>query len=313
MSKAKKLEDLKKIAVICGGRSSERSVSLRSGKACYEAIVKLGYEAILVDIQGRNEVVEILDWKPDLAFLTTHGEGGEDGTIQGLLEWLDIPYTGSGVKASALCMDKYASKLLLKEYAIPLTEIKVWDSGINFKKICEQWNCDALFVKPRWGGSSLGNKILRSQNDIDHFDDSEFKYVVEPFFKGREMTVGFIADENGWKALPILELVPEGEYYDYESKYTAGKTQFILPANLSKSEEDEMISIGEKCLDVCGVSCYARVDFLISKEKMVVLEINTLPGMTATSDVPAQAKSNGISFEKLVEILLNSVFNSSDL
>ncbi len=308
MSKAKKLEDVKKIAVICGGRSSERSVSLRSGKACHEAIMNLGYETRLIDIQGSGEVAEMLEWKPDLAFLTTHGEGGEDGTIQGLLEWLETPYTGSNVKASALCMDKYASKLVLKEYGVPLTNISIWNNSADFSDKCREWQCDALFVKPRWGGSSLGNRILKTQADADRFDDGEDEYVVEPFFKGREMTVGYIADKNKWSAFPILELVPEGEYYDYDSKYTEGKTKFILPANLSAKEEREMVAIGEKCLDACGVSCYARVDFLISEDKMVVLEINTLPGMTSTSDVPAQARSDGISFEELVKLLISSVF-----
>ncbi|MBF0196111.1 MAG: D-alanine--D-alanine ligase [Planctomycetes bacterium] len=295
-----------KIAVLAGGISPEREVSLRSGKACFDALKRLNQEAVFIDFQGREQLNELLTFSPDLALLTTHGCGGEDGAIQGMLDWLQIPYTGSGLAASALCMDKYLSKLIYRETKLRTAPFCLYESDLNFQALCDAWSCSALFIKPRWGGSSIGAKKINSAEEFSELKIEKGQALLEAFVAGREITVGYLQQGEGWTVLPALELRSKNEFYDYEAKYTKGMTEFILPAPLEAMQKQEIEDAGLKAIEACGVSAYCRVDFLLNEEGAHIMEINTLPGMTETSDLPAQAKHVGMSFDELVNCLVKS-------
>lgn len=299
------------VCVLSGGRSPERDISLRSGKACANALRTLGHTVRELDFKGGQEIKELLRQPPEVAFVVLHGSLGEDGCVQGLLEWCDIPYTGSGPAASALCMDKWLSKLMFKSAQLPVASGLLNPLGANFKDLCERWSCTELFKKPRNGGSSVDTGPLKNQHDMDAVDFSKESYLLEPAIKGREFTLSFLQEKSGWRQLPILELRPtQGDFYDLHCKYTPGGTQFILPAELDLAQSTHMQSLGERALNACGVRGYARVDMLLNEQGPVIMEINTLPGMTETSDLPAQAKAAGISFEELTQFILNSALSS---
>lgn len=297
---------LRRILVLSGGQSDEREVSLRSGKACEEALNELGFEVENIDFQGPESVPAILAFKADLVFLTTHGGRGEDGTLQGLLDCLEIPYVGSGVHASALCMDKYLTKLLLKNFQLPTSKVCLYEDASSFQSLCAAWQCSALFIKPRHGGSSIGAKIIKTEKDWNEIVVKE-ACIVEPYLMGREITLGWIQKEKEWEMLPTLELKPKNTFYDYEAKYTKGLTEFIVPAELSTEELEELENISRQVVERCEVEGIARVDFLLTEAGPYILEVNTLPGMTELSDVPAQAKAAGWSFPQLVKTLVESV------
>lgn len=292
------------VVVLAGGISSEREIALRSGANCFEALCRLGYQSQLIDFKGRESVLQLIEMSPDAVFLMTHGEGGEDGAIQGLLDWLKLPYTGSGRKASALCMDKYASKWVLQKGGCPVAPATMWSPQLGLKQLKEEWSCEALFAKPRYGGSSVDTHLVREAELMKRLSPN---HLIEPYLPGKEVTVGFIEETSGWKCLPMLELRPKKEFYDFEAKYTEGMTEFILPAEISSEEESLLQSLGERALTLTGVQGFGRVDFLLHEKGCVVMEINTLPGMTNTSDLPAQAKTAGIAYDQLVEKILHSM------
>lgn len=301
----------KKIIVVCGWTSREREVSLRSGKKIYEALLKKGYNAILVDPKEDG-------WEPvlkgDVVFIALHGKPGEDGTVQGLLETFNIPYTGSGILASSLAMNKVASKKIFIASGIPTPMYINLNSneGINdfISRVLETIGLP-LIVKPVSEGSSIGVSIIREEKDlepiikdtIDKFGD----IFVEKYIEGREITVGVLEIDGELIALPILELVPKKEFYDYNAKYTAGMTDFIIPARMDEEKyklAQELALLAHKALGCVG---FSRVDFVTDKyDNPYVLEVNTIPGMTDLSDLPAMAKAYGIEYEDLVEIMLYS-------
>jgi len=313
MVKTAKKREIKKlkIAVLCGGRSSEREVSLRSGKNVYESLKKQKFNAVMMDIDG-DLISKLKKNKIDVAFIVLHGKYGEDGTIQGLLEIAGIPYTGSGVLASALAMNKVASKRIFEAMGIPtpkFIEVKA-DKGIEeeaarIKRIFPF----PMVIKPLCEGSSMGVSIVKNPEDfektlfttVDKFGDA----FVEEYIKGREITVGILGEEP----LPILELVPKSDFYDFESKYTEGGTQFIIPARLSPplyKKAQEVAVLAHKALGCRGVS---RVDMIVASNHIpYVHDVNTIPGMTNQSDLPAEAKHAGISFDELVVRILESAF-----
>jgi D-alanine-D-alanine ligase len=305
----------KRIAVIMGGRSGEREVSLRSGKRVLGSLKSQGFNAISLD--GDEKLIDnIKKKKIDIAYIMLHGKFGEDGTVQGLLEHYGIPYTGSKILASALAMNKVASKRIFEATGIPTPKYITIDNEISIKKQCEKIKRIfpfPLVVKPVSEGSSLGISIIKEEEKLERaVSDTIDKYkdvFVEEYIKGREVTVGIIGKGGELTALPILELRPKAEFYDYESKYSEGGTQFVLPAKLPKDlyrHTQDTALAAHKALGCYGVS---RVDIIVSgSHTPFVHEVNTIPGMTDKSDLPAEAECAGISFDELVVKILESAY-----
>ncbi len=300
----------RKIGVLCGGLSNERDVSLRSGKNCLEALKRLGYQnAELVDVD-RNIAETLKQKNIEIAYIALHGKYGEDGCIQGLLEILGIPYTGSGVQASSVAMDKAVTKNILKTYKIPVIDsITVYLS----KDLCNfNSNLDyPVMVKPLSEGSSIGmTKVNQPQDLIEAVDEAaKFKtgVMIEKYINGKSLTVGVLDLPNDTIATPILEFKTKTEWYDYEAKYTEGMTQFILPAEINDNLTKNIQNLSIDVHKIIGAKGMSRVDFIIDENNNpFVIEINTIPGMTDLSDLPAQANSMGISYDNLVAIILNS-------
>ncbi|MBU0630847.1 MAG: D-alanine--D-alanine ligase [Candidatus Margulisbacteria bacterium] len=304
-----------KIAVLCGGRSRERDVSLRSGKRVFESLKSQGYNVIKLDLTD-NLAADLKKNNIDLVYNILHGEFGEDGAVQGLLELAGIPYTGSKVLASALAMNKLAAKRLFDAANIPTPRYLPIDRETDVKT--EAAKIRRIFpfplvIKPISEGSSFGVAILKNGEGLEGVlvkSIKEYKELfVEEFIKGKEITVGIIGTGENVQALPILELVPKKEFYDFEAKYTTGLTEFIIPARLPDPlyrQAQEIALAAHKVLGCYGVS---RVDMIVSHDQIpYVTEVNSLPGMTEHSDLPAEAKSAGISFDQLVEKILESAF-----
>jgi D-alanine-D-alanine ligase len=310
-----------RIAVLDGGWSSEREISLRSGRNCLAALKRLGYEnAQEIDVD-KNIGAVLTEKKIEVAFLALHGKPGEDGTIQGLLELMQIPYTGSGVLASALAMSKPLTKQVLQAHKIPSAETVIIDQheAKNFKEIAGSIKWTPVMVKPLAEGSSVGvSKVDDPAVLVSTVEQVITKFggaIVEQYIKGQEITVGVLeesgANKNGkgiW-ALPILELRPKSKagFYDFEAKYTKGMTDFILPAEITPTAEKAAHEAAIRTFKAMQCSGYARVDMIVdANDRPHVLEVNTLPGMTDTSDLPAMAEVAGISYDQLVERILFS-------
>ncbi|HEY9790156.1 MAG TPA: D-alanine--D-alanine ligase [Candidatus Obscuribacterales bacterium] len=310
-----------RIAVLDGGWSNEREISLRSGRNCLAALKRLGYEnAQEIDVD-KNIGAVLTQKNIEVAFLALHGKPGEDGTIQGLLELMQIPYTGSGVLASALAMSKPLTKQVLQAHKIPSAETVIIDQheAKNFKEIAGSINWMPVMVKPLAEGSSVGvSKVDDLSALVATVEETITKFggaIVEKYIKGQEITVGVLEEsgpnKNGkgiW-ALPILELRPKSKagFYDFEAKYTKGMTDFILPAEISASATEAAHAVAIRTFKAMQCSGYARVDMIVdASEQPHVLEVNTLPGMTDTSDLPAMAEVAGISYDQLVERILFS-------
>ncbi len=306
MSKQKKYKN-SKVVVIAGGVSSEREISLRSGRGCFGSLDRLGYNVSLLDLETIDQLTSLTESDEiDVAFLCTHGAFGEDGKLQSVLEWLKIPYTGSRVLPSALCMNKYLTRQILKASNIPVAK------GDLLNHIDRSELKFPVMVKPIEGGSSIGVSKINSQSELKDlilkYAASLNEWLVEEFVKGREITVSLLQVGGELKVLPILELKSKNEFYDLEAKYTKGITDFILPAPLEDKLKKKIESIALQAFQSAGCSGYARVDMIIPEEKIspIVLEINTLPGMTETSDLPAQAQEANITYDELVEIMLET-------
>lgn len=321
------------ILVLCGGKSSEREVSLRSGKNVFQALKTLAYKNVsMIDFDGPDVLKKIIDLKIskklDLVFLTTHGSYGEDGCIQGFLELLDVPYTGSGVEASANCMNKIRTKEILKSLGLNvLPTIRINDLELfSFQKF--NLSEDSSFIlKASAEGSSRGITKHENLKDLKEYIKTHIQtldydtFFIEPFIKGKELTASILElpsenislshphvySENTILSLPLLELRSKNAFYDYEAKYTSGMTDFILPADLESNLEKFIHKLAINAF--IGLSCknFSRVDFIIDKNSTPwILEINTLPGMTETSDMPAQAKEAGIEFNDLILKIISS-------
>ena len=309
----KKLNKESKIAVLCGGMSAERDVSLRSGKNVFNALIELGYKnAELVDVD-RNIAKVLSEGRFEYAFNVLHGRYGEDGCIQGLLEIAGIKYTGCKVKSSAICMDKETTKNILASHAIPLIS-SVCVSDESELEQCVKGLDYPLMVKPVKEGSSIGmSKVDNLQELKDAFklaQKSDKKILIEEYYQGKSATVGVLQRKVNGKletfATPILGFETKTQWYDYEAKYTEGLTKFILPADFDENMTKEIQNIAIKSFEACECSGLARVDFLVYKDTPYVLEINTNPGMTDLSDLPAQANHMGIDYNSLVELILKT-------
>lgn len=290
-----------RVAVIMGGRSAEREVSLRTGAAVAEALRRRGREVVEVD-GGRDLARRLAELRPDAAFIALHGRWGEDGTVQGLLECLDIPYTGSGVLASAVAMDKAVSKVLFRAFGVPTPDFQVLapEAPIDDLDLTPP-----LVAKPLREGSTLGVAIARQPEEVPTALAAARQYgteiLLERFVEGREVTLGVLDGSP----LPLVEVVPDKGFYDYESKYTPGRTQYLCPAPLTEDLAAEATRAGCAAYRALGCSGAARVDLILDREERPwVLEVNTIPGMTPTSLLPKAAAAAGMDFEELVARIL---------
>ena len=301
----------KKILVVMGGTSSEREISLMSGEAVYSALADLNYN-VEKFILNKDNAFEIGEKKPDLCVIMLHGKGGEDGAIQGMLELMNIPYTGSGLTASANCMNKILTKKLISLENIPTPEYAVIKKGEDVDAFTEKLLSEfdfPLVVKAPCQGSSVGVEIVKNRKELILAIENNINYdgeiLIERFIKGTELTVPVMQDGGNCIALPIVEIVSENTFYDFESKYTAGMSHHIIPARIpdtaAKKIEEYAVS-AYKALNCSGV---ARIDFFIDENNNpYVIEINTIPGMTKTSLVPDSAAHFGLSFGALVEKII---------
>lgn len=300
----------KHVAVLLGGWNSEREVSLRSGEAAYQALINLGYQATKIDF-SREIFAQLQEIKPDVVFNALHGTYGEDGRIQGLLDILKIPYTHSGIEASVVGMDKILTQKVCADVGVKFARHEILVKGEEQKNKTKIQEIGRPFViKPISEGSSVGVEVILEDTDFD-FEKYSWqhgnKIIIESYIAGQELNVAVV---DG-KALGVLEVRPKKLFYDYECKYTAGMTDYIMPAQISDEKYQEAMRLAEKVHQAVGCSGLSRVEFILnSKEggdnQFYLLEINTHPGFTATSIVPKIAKYVGVSFENLVEFLVNS-------
>jgi D-alanine-D-alanine ligase len=301
----------KLIAVLLGGWNSEREVSLRSGEAAYNALIRLGYEVVKIDFD-RDVVAKLQEIKPDVVFNALHGQFGEDGRIQGLLDILNIPYTHSGIIPSAVSMDKILTKKICAAYGVKSPKfamIKKGDNEKNKKVLFEEIG-KPFVIKPINEGSSVGVEVILQNMPFD-LDSFEWKHgdamIVEKYIAGREVQVAIMND----KALGAIEVRPKKLFYDYECKYTPGMTDYIMPAEISPDKYNEVLDLALRCHKSVGCSGVSRIDFILNSKdggdnEFYFLEINTHPGFTPTSLVPKIAAYSGISFEEIVEYLVTS-------
>ena len=308
----------KTIAVIRGGKSAERKISLKTGKAILSALQTKGYQVVDVDPKD-NLHQQLHENEIDCAFIALHGRYGEDGTIQGFLEMEEIPYTGSGVLGSALAMDKVSSKRIFEQFGINTPEFMVLDKNTYQQqweevaaKVKEKLSFPVV-VKPALEGSSLGLSITKQADDLLADVKEAFKYdqqiLIEEYIAGKEITVAIIGTEN-LEALPVIEIKPKDGVYDFEAKYTKGATEFIIPANLENDVYQQAQEFSLQAHQVLNCQGVSRVDLRVNPEgKVSVLEVNTIPGMTETSLLPQAAAEKGISFPDLVEKILKLAVN----
>ena len=307
--KAKISKDTK-IGVLCGGMSSEKDVSMRSGKNCFEALKRLGYKNAELVVVDENIAQTLKDKKIEIAYIALHGKYGEDGCIQGLLEILKIPYTGCGVMASSICMNKeYTKRILATCPEIPLIKSTFVKKGENLQTKVANLQYP-LITKPVCEGSSFGMTKVNKPEELEKAYAEAVKFnndvLIEEFIDGYFVTVGVLENEDNTFATEILEIRTKTEWYDFDAKYTKGLSEFILPANLSAEATSHIKDLAVKSHITAGCSGVSRVDFMIKDEQPYLLEINTSPGMTDTSDLPAQSKVMGIDYDTLVLLILNS-------
>ncbi|MGI9953356.1 D-alanine--D-alanine ligase [Moorellaceae bacterium AZ2] len=304
-----------KIAVLMGGPSSEREISLKSGEAVYQALLSKGHEAYKLDL-APTTASELLASRPDLVFIALHGKPGEDGSVQGMLEVLGIPYTGSGVLASALTIDKIITKRLLQQANIPTAPFLVFTA-----KECRRGALSAtldqihrklglpVVVKAPTQGSTIGTYIVRSPEEMEtalagalQYDD---RVLVEKFLPGPEVTAAVLGNEVP-QVLPLIEIVSHTGFYDYRAKYTPGLSDHLIPPRLPQEVQEETIRLAAETYKLLGCRGFARVDFIVAGGRHPhVLEVNSVPGLTATSLVPDAARAAGYSFPDLIQKIVD--------
>ena len=296
-----------KIAVLLGGTSAEREVSLNSGKAVLEALLNQGYDAHPIDPKEYN----VANLKKDgfnRVFNILHGRGGEDGTMQGLLEQIGLPYTGCGVMASALTMDKMRTKMLWKAFGLPVADMEVVTretfAELDAQAVVEKLGLP-LMVKPSLEGSSVGLTKVKAVDELKSAVEYALKFdntiLIEEWLAGDELTVPVLDSQ----VLPAIRIVPEGEFYDYNAKYISDNTQYFCPAGLTSEREQELAILVKRAYDAVGCRGWSRIDVMCdAKGDFRLVEVNTNPGMTSHSLFPKSAESVGISFEQLVVKIL---------
>lgn len=294
----------KKIGVLMGGLSAEREVSLKTGAAILESLKRQRYQVVGIDV-GRDVCRQLQAENIEIAFLALHGRYGEDGAIQGVLEFLDIPYTGPGVLASSVAMNKLATKRFLESAAIPTPSYLV-AADKNAVSAAVQKLGYPLVVKPASEGSSLGISIVHSEADLKPAQEKAFSYdaeiLLEQYIPGREITAAVLEGEP----LPLIEIQPVSGFYDFQAKYTPGATNYLVPAPLPDQVTQVIQHLAVQSCRVTGCRSGAiRVDFRLDlNSKPFVIEINTIPGMTGTSLLPKAAQTAGINFDSLIVKIL---------
>jgi D-alanine-D-alanine ligase len=300
-----------RVAVLKGGRSLERGVSLKSGARVEDALDALGHQSIPLDV-GADLVERLRAERPEVAFIALHGPGGEDGTVQELLEILGIPYTGSGIAACGRCMDKVAAKHELREAGIPTPD---W-VAFNATAFRELGAADTLeeiegrlgfplVVKPAAQGSSLGVGFAPERERVPAALVAAFSYddrvLLERYVEGRELAVSVLGSDP----LPIVEALPrEEDFFNFEARYEIGRTEYVCPAALAEGETKEVHEVAWRTYEKLGCSGFARVDLILGTGGPQVLEVNAIPGLTDTSLLPMAAEAAGLSFEQLIERII---------
>lgn len=281
-----------------GGSSSEREISLKSGEAVAGALKGDGYDVVALDIDDDLENIRkmLTEAEINVAFIALHGRFGEDGTIQKLLESLNIPYTGSGAKASSLALNKVASRKIFEGAGISVPEYRVITSELNMDGDSFHF---PLVVKPSSQGSSIGLSIVENKRDLSLAIKFALNYerqvIVEEYIEGKEITVGILDD----KALPVIQIIPKKRFFDYQAKYEIGMSEYVVPALFPEDEYLKAQEIGLSAHHYLGCRAFSRVDMIMREGRPVVLEVNTIPGLTQNSLLPKAAKACGISFNQL--------------
>lgn len=299
----------KKIAVLLGGTSSERRISIKSGRAILESLLKSGFQAYPIDISDYS-MIKLAKEGFDKAYIALHGKGGEDGSIQGVLEYLKIPYTGSGIMSSSVSIDKFRTKLLWKSVHLPIVpdvyiknNMKESSYSLAMEKVSQLGF--PVLVKPNNQGSSIGITFVSNIKNIHDAIDIAFKYdnhvLIEKFVKGQEYTISILGEQ----VLPSIHIVTKNNFYDYNAKYKSLSTEYFCPSGLNIIEENKLKEIAISAWEILGCSGCGRIDVILDqKKKFWLLEVNTIPGMTNRSLVPIAAKEVGISFDELVLLIL---------
>ena len=294
-----------KVAVLYGGSSAEREVSLKSGQAVYEALSSAGVDVCLIDSKDRL-YDQLKEHKVERVFIAVHGRGGEDGSLQGFLEHLDLPYTGSGVKASALAMDKYLTKLIWEQKGLVTPAF----FGITDKSQCAEVEARVGFpvmVKPSHEGSSVGITRAEDLSELEAAYENASTYdslvLIEQWVSGKEFTVSIVDND----VLPSIGLETDRDFYDFEAKYLVNDTKYLLPSGLPEEKEQEIRDLALQAYQAVGCEGWGRVDFMQDQEgKFYLIEVNTVPGMTDHSLVPMAAAAVGMNFKNLVLKLLST-------
>jgi D-alanine-D-alanine ligase len=313
-----------RIAVLKGGRSLERQVSLKSGARVQDALERLGHEVIAVDV-GADLVARLMADRPELAFVALHGRDGEDGTIQELLEVMGIPHTGSGVSACIRAADKVLAKHAMRDAAIPTPDFYAFNETA-FRELGVAQALPAIeerlefpiVVKPASQGSALGIKFARTPADVPAALVAAFSYdrkvLLERHIAGRDLAVSVIDEAGEPRALPIVEAVPEQEdFYDFESRYEIGRTRFVCPPSLPDAVSARASEIALEAYRLLGCAGFARVDLMLesSSQSLYVLEVNPIPGLTETSLLPQAADAAGIGFDELIGRIVGAVLQQA--
>ena len=299
----------KHVAVLCGGDGRERDVSLRSGKAVCDALIDAGFDAVLVDLKALDETERVRDF--DGVFIAMHGDWGEGGQLQAKLEAMGLPYTGSGPKASSLAMDKWQACEVFTRSGITMPEGMLLPA--DFEEVVSRLGRNVV-VKPCSGGSTVGVTIIFDVTP-EKLDEAvrvakgsyDSDVMAEKYIAGRELTCAVWEHDGKTKALPVIEIAPHSGYYDYTNKYTSGATDYIVPAHIDPEIFAHVQDMAVKAHEALGCSGYSRADFRLSPDGQVyILEVNTAPGMTATSLVPKAAKAVGVSMSEFVGEIMRS-------
>ncbi|RLT91380.1 MULTISPECIES: D-alanine--D-alanine ligase [unclassified Ketobacter] len=296
------LAALGKIGVLYGGESAERAISLRSGHAVLAALQSLHADVVGIDVRFNEELFKQLS-KIDTAFIALHGRGGEDGVIQGLLEVLNIPYTGSGVSASAIGMDKLRTKLIWSGLGLPTPDFKSVTSSEGLDGVLEGMG-GAVMVKPPHEGSSIGMSRATTEAElvaaVDKALDHDDVILLERWVQGAEYTCAILGEE----ALPVIRLKTPNQFYDFDAKYQSSTTEYLIPSGLGDAQEERLQQLSLQAFSAVGCKGWGRVDAMMDEAgHFWLLEVNTVPGMTDHSLVPMAAKAKGYSFEQLVEAI----------
>jgi len=322
---------MRTIAIVAGGDSSEYEVSVKSATEVGKALSSRYIVYIIIirgtnwyweDPKGRYHNIDKNDFtlitdeyriRFDAVFIAIHGTPGENGVLQGYFDMMDIPYSSCGAFCSALTFNKQACKLYLKEYGIPMAESIMIRKGekINSKLIISRIGLPC-FVKPNDSGSSFGVNKVKKKEDLIAAIEAAFiesnEVLTEAFMKGREVACGVMKTKNKKLVLPVTEIISKNEFFDYEAKYTPGRSEEVTPAHFSESVTEEIQRLSSQVYDLLGCSGIVRVDFIIVNEKPWFLEINTVPGMTAESLVPKQVEAAGISTEEFYSMVIEDLF-----